>query len=124
GGLLSIYELQSIEGFDLITIYKLLPFVTVLDAGLHTDRRSFLERLSDEENNYLLVRYDRTLQAKKGYLPPTIKSNGEETSHYEGSPDKFLVRYRVAHTRDFSLGFTLEKDQGEEFTFDKKTHRY
>jgi hypothetical protein len=31
--LLSVYELQSIEGFDLITIYKLMPFVTVYDSG-------------------------------------------------------------------------------------------
>jgi hypothetical protein len=124
GGLLSIYELQSIEGFDLITINKLTPFVTVYDAGLQSDRRSILERIADEENNYLLMRYDRTLQTKQGYRTPTIKSNGEENSHYEGSPDKLLIRYRVAHTRDFSLGFTLEKDAGEQITFDKDTHRY
>ncbi len=124
GGLLSIYELQTIEGFDLITINKLLPFVTVVEMGLHTDRRSLWERIRTEENNYLLVRYDRTLQTKKGYLPPSIKSNGQETSHYKGSPNKLLMRYRVAHTRDFSLGFTLEQDAGEQFIFDRKTHRY
>src|SRR5688572_3367852 len=124
GGLLSIYELQTIEGFDLITINKLLPFVTVTEMGLHTDRRPLLKRILAEENNYFLARYDRTLQTKKGFMLPTIKSNGQETSHYEGSPNKLLMRYRVAHTRDFSLGFTLEQDAGEDFTFDSKTHRY
>src|SRR6187551_3579300 len=62
GGLLSIYELQTIEGFDLITINKLLPFVTVTEMGLHTDRRPLLQRISVEENNYFLIRYERTLQ--------------------------------------------------------------
>ncbi|MFC5271496.1 ComEA family DNA-binding protein [Adhaeribacter terreus] len=124
GGLLSIYELQTIEGFDLITINKLLPFVTVQEMGLQADRRPIWERIRAEDNNYLLVRYERSLQEKKGYLQPTIKSNGQETSHYKGSPDKLLMRYRVAHTRDFSLGFTLEKDAGEQFIFDDKTHRY
>lgn len=124
GGLLSIYELQSIEGFDLITINKLLPFVTVQEMGLAADRRPLLERILAEENNYLLIRYERTLQTKRGFRTPTIKSNGQETSHYEGSPNKILARYRVAHTRDFSLGFTLEQDAGEQFIFDSKTHRY
>src|SRR6478752_4729532 len=91
GGLLSIYELQAIEGFDLITINKLLPFVTVTEMGLHTDRRPLLERILTEENNYFLTRFDRTLQTKKGFLPPTIKSNGQENSHYEGSPNKLLM---------------------------------
>ena len=124
GGLLSIYELQTIEGLDLITINKLLPFVTVTEMGLHTDRRPLLQRILAEENNYFLLRYERTLQTKRGFQTPTIKSNGQETSHYEGSPNKLLARYRVAHTRDFSLGFTLEQDAGEDFTFDAKTYRY
>src|SRR5688572_21637628 len=86
GGLLSIYELQTIEGFDLNTINKLLPFVTVQEMGLATDRRPLLQRILTEENNYLLLRYERVLQTKKGFRTPTLKSNGQENSHYEGSP--------------------------------------
>lgn len=125
GGLLSIYELQSIEGFDLITIYKLVPFVSVYDAGLQADRRSLWARMRDEENNYLLVRYERGLQDKKGFLTPkTDSATGKTNSHYLGSPDKVLLRYRISHTRDFSFGFTAEKDAGEQFIFDKQTRRY
>jgi len=55
GKLLSIYELQSIEHFDLPTIYRILPFVKV-DVSETADTRPIWTRILEEDNNYLLLR--------------------------------------------------------------------
>ncbi|HNP19299.1 MAG TPA: helix-hairpin-helix domain-containing protein [Fulvivirga sp.] len=120
GDLLSIYELQNIPEFDLYTIYQLMPFVIVRDQGLNSDNRPILSRILNEKNNYLLLRYERTLEDKKGYLT----DENSNTSRYLGSPNKIYSRFRISHIRDFSIGFTAEKDAGEELIWDKKTNRY
>jgi len=124
GDLLSIYELQAIPEFDQSTIYKLLPFVTVRDEGLSADNRPLLQRIFSEENNYLLLRYERTLEEKKGYTTPVVEPDEEPPSRYVGSSGKHYARFRISHTRDFSMGFTVEKDAGEEYTWDPETSRY
>lgn len=60
GSLLSVYELQAIPGFDMTTIYKIISFVKVDDVN----GGQLLKRILSEENNYLIVRYDRTLETK------------------------------------------------------------
>ncbi|MEQ8880790.1 MAG: helix-hairpin-helix domain-containing protein, partial [Cyclobacteriaceae bacterium] len=105
GPLISIYELQSIPSLSPEIIRDLLPFVTV--RARH-DSRSLWERIRAEENNYLLLRHFRTLQSKKGY-------QSDQNDPYLGDPNYFYARYRVSRTNDFSLGFTLEKDAGEQF---------
>ncbi|MFD2248288.1 helix-hairpin-helix domain-containing protein [Pontibacter ruber] len=122
GKLLSIYELQAIPDFDLLTIYKLVYFVRVADAGLNADQRPLLQRIVGEDNNALLLRYERTLQQRQGHAP--LDSSSRSASRYLGSPDKLYLRYRVSHTRDYSFGVTAEKDAGEAFAFDKATRRY
>jgi hypothetical protein len=120
GDLLSIYELQSIQNFDLATIHKLLPFVKVQHSDAALSPRSLWQKIRQEENHYLLLRYERTLETKQGYLP--LENQG--SARYAGSPDKFYARYRIAHTNDFSLGFTVEKDAGEQVIWDSKSRRY
>lgn len=122
GKLLSIYELQAIPSFDIPTIRRLLPFVTVREAGNAQDNRSVFERILKEKNNFLIFRYDRTLQQKQGFRisPTDTTSSGEPRSRYLGSPDKLYMRYRIAHTNDFSLGFVAEKDQGEQLVWPPK----
>jgi len=109
GNLLSIYELQAIEGFDLSLIQELLPFVTVRESV--TDNRPLLTRIFNEPNNYLLLRYTRNIEQQRGYLPET-------TNGYGGSQDKLYGRFRVSHRNDFSAGFTFEKDPGEVVGFE------
>ncbi|MGB0523061.1 MAG: ComEA family DNA-binding protein [Flammeovirgaceae bacterium] len=131
GKLVSIYELQAIAAFDQETIYKLLPFVTVRDVGLNADSRSLFQRIRDEENQFLLIRYQRTMEEREGFRRfispldfPFEDYATEVPNYYLGSPDAWYVRYRLSHSQDFSLGFTLEKDAGEEIVFDRNTRRY
>ncbi len=107
GKLVSIYELQSIPTFDLGTIYKLLPFVVVKAEGLTLNA---MNDALEGDKQYLLVRYSQLLETKKGFTPPTSTSK----VRYEGSPLKLYARYKWFSSKDFSVGFTLEKDEGEQ----------
>ncbi|NVO86091.1 helix-hairpin-helix domain-containing protein [Hymenobacter terrestris] len=124
GPLLSFYELQSVEGFDLRTIYRIAPFVAVLTTDPNAVRGNLWQRIAREENNALFLRYERTVQGRPGYGPADTTSTGRPATRYLGSPDKLLLRYRVSRSRDFSLGFTAEKDAGEQLIWSPKTQRY
>ena len=123
GDLLSVYELQSIEGYDLRTINRILPFVGVQASGRNSARGTLWQRIAREDNNALYLRYERVLQQRQGYTPPTIYQ-GQPTTRYLGSADKMLIRYRVSHTKDFSVGFSLEKDAGEPLVWNPKNGQF
>lgn len=107
GNLLSVHELQSVPGFDLPTIRKLLPFVTVTDP-LAVVGKPLIRRMLEEKNNYLLTRYERTVEQKTGFSNAMARD-----AQFAGSPDKLYVRFRTSRPGDFSMGFTTEKDAGE-----------
>ncbi|MCE7996774.1 MAG: helix-hairpin-helix domain-containing protein [Roseivirga sp.] len=119
GKLLTLFELQLIDGFDNATIQRLIPFVTVDPNDAVADERPLLKRILEERNNYFITRYERVLEDRRGYTPP----ENPDDSRYAGSPDKLYLRYRVSKSQDFSLGFTTEKDPGEALTFDGTTKR-
>jgi len=108
GALRSIYELQSIRGFDINTIRIIQPFVTVQAAGLLEDFS--WKNILKEGSSDLFLRYRRTLQEQKGYLPDEVSG---EAADFLGSPDYLYSRYRFTYRKNISAGFTLEKDAGE-----------
>ncbi len=59
----------------------------------------------------LIIRYDRTLETKKGYSPATSSGSGT-SQQYLGTPDRLYTRYRMSHSRDFSLGLPSKKMPG------------
>ncbi len=124
GKLLSIYELQAVPGFDLSTIARLLPFVGVQDNGIASDNRPLWQRLATEPNHVLLLRYDQSLEQKRGFLPPDTARDDSLSQRYIGSAGRWYARYRINHPGDFSLGFTLEKDAGEQTVWQPATRRY
>jgi hypothetical protein len=111
GFLLSIYELQTIPGLDIVTIRKMIPFVRVYDH--QSDIRNVFRRLLTEKNNYLIARYERTLESQKGFSDTT-------ENKFTGSADKMYLRFRVSRPHDFSVGFSAEKDAGERLMWDPK----
>jgi hypothetical protein len=117
GQLYSIYELQVIPEFDLVTIKKLQPFIRITDAQNEIDHALF-HRMFLEENNYFLTRYERTIERKEGF------NLSDPLRKFEGSEDKLYLRYRSAKANDFSIGFTVEKDAGEKMLWSTKTQRY
>lgn len=118
GRLLSIYELQTMSTFDSATFHKIVPFVTVLDPASAVNR-SLLGRIKREGDHYFLIRYERTLEDKKGFTSESTADN-----RFKGSPDKYYLRFRSSRPGDFSFGFTAEKDAGEVMQWNPQKNYY
>lgn len=123
GPFISLYELQAVPGFDLITINNLLPFLTLGNAYAQ-NTQSFWQRVKSEEQAYLLMRHRRVWETRNGFTPADTSATGKISSRYLGDPNDLYLRFRIQHARDFSLGFTFDKDAGEQFIWDRKTARY
>ncbi|MDA9563783.1 helix-hairpin-helix domain-containing protein [Flavobacteriales bacterium] len=114
GKLMTIYELQAITGFDLDIIQAILPFVKV-NANLDSPNISITDMVTNG-NHELFIRYTRVLEEMEGYSPiedSLLQQNPNK--RYLGNPDKLYMRYRFKFGTNVSIGFTGEKDPGEEF---------
>ena len=104
GKLIDLLELQSVPLFDVKTIGRLLPFVTLnTSQPFRIDQVGMLRKQAEQE---LLLRYGRVLEHQKGYA--TLPG-----SHYEGNPGKALFKYRLQIKDLLSASFVAEKDAGE-----------
>ncbi|MCO6479012.1 MAG: helix-hairpin-helix domain-containing protein, partial [Phaeodactylibacter sp.] len=110
GDLISLYELQAVPSFDLLTIRRILPYVTV-NAGLD-DYQLSIPRMMAEGQNELYLRWSRFLEEQEGYTP---LEEGQTAQRYLGSPYQFYLRYKHSFSNKLSYGVTAEKDRGEEF---------
>lgn len=119
GKLLSIYELQAVPDFDVPTIYRILPFVT-----LSGDTNAFWKKLSNPTDHYLLIRMERLIEQKRGFTDKAPVSRNGTVQRFEGSPLQWYARYRYSKSRNFSVGFTVEKDEGEAFRWMPSQYRY
>ena len=118
GPFISTLELQAVPGWSETTIGRFLPFVTLRDPTSQINR-SLFQRMSHETNNYLVLKYERTLETKRGFQPST-----DSAHRYLGSPDKYYLRYRVTRSNDFSFGVTAEKDPGEPMGWNPDRQQY
>ncbi|MBX2894686.1 MAG: helix-hairpin-helix domain-containing protein [Cyclobacteriaceae bacterium] len=118
GPFISLYELQSIPQVDKQTFERLIQFVTITDQQSMLNR-SLLQRILSEQNNYLLLRFDRTLEEKSGY-----STSATTASRYRGSAERLYTRFRVSRPGDFSIGFTAEKDAGEKIEWAPDRKQY
>lgn len=117
GKFLDVHELQVVPGFDLEVIANLLPFVRI--TGAINGESSILQRIFSNGNGYIVSRYERTLERKKGFIP--AQPGGPE---FTGSEDKLYLRFRSAQPGHYSMGFTGEKDAGERMSWGPSQHRW
>jgi len=123
GKLITIYELQSVDGFDLQTIQKILPYIRVAD-NFNSPHFS-LKEMCQNGQNIVLLRYGQILEKQKGFT--AIDSSGlykSRNSRYIGSPQKMYARYRFTYGTNVSWGITAEKDQGELLFKNKQNFKY
>ena len=108
GPLLSVHELQAVPGWDIETIYKLLPYVTVgREESLYS---SLKERWKGGDASFI-IRASQVVEKSKGYEKPSKP----DASCYLGSAQKIFIRYAYNYKQLLSYGFTGEKDAGEPF---------
>ena len=108
GKLISLYELQAVPGWDLLTIQKIRPFISVSDNEALFD--DIGKRLQNGDHT-LLFRVSQTLEKSKGYL----QDAGTSRSFYRGSPQRLFARYKYVYKNLLQYGILAEKDAGEEF---------
>ncbi|HPQ59537.1 MAG TPA: helix-hairpin-helix domain-containing protein, partial [Flavobacteriales bacterium] len=136
GRMLSLYELQTINGFDPATIALIRPFVTVReDAGRSSASLKEILKNGDHE---LWVRSIYGLEKRRGFAwengglgrdyydpdgdplpdyddPAVLDSLRRNNRLYLGPSYKLYTRYRFRYRQNISFGITAEKDEGEEF---------
>ena len=105
GNLIDIHELQAIPGWNLITINKILPFITVGNA---LSVKENLRSRFDNGSSSILFRISRVLEKSKGY-------NTSLNTHYLGDRNHVMLRYRYQYKDLLYFGMTSDKDAGEQF---------
>ena len=114
GKLMTLVELQTVEAFDAETIQRILPFVKVT-TNVDDAQLSFKKLIKNGENQ-LFIRYVDVLEPKKGYrIAVDSALLASPNSRYKGNDMKLYTRYRYKYGNHLSVGFTAEKDAGEEF---------
>lgn len=106
--LISIYELQAIPSFDMITIYNILPFVKV--SGVIEDFHVPLKKLLFKGQHQIFMRYSQQFPLKEGF-----REDEDGNTKFEGDPTKLYFRYKYDFGNKISYGITAEKDAGESF---------
>jgi Helix-hairpin-helix motif len=105
GSFLSLYELQAIPSFTQKTINEILPFIAL-------PNRFEIGKLQPA-NLFFIIRTDQTLEEQKGYSEPEIYQ-GKPSQRYMGGKQRVYTRLKVQTAKNFSAGFTAEKDAGEQ----------
>lgn len=106
GKFIHIYELQAIPAWNIATIKKILPFITI--TGPLKLKEEAGKRFSDGEHS-LLLRLSQVLEKSKGFDPSSTGSK------YLGSPQRIFVRYRYTYKNLLQFGLVADKDAGEQF---------
>lgn len=105
GKLISVYELQAVPLWDIQTIEKILPYVTISAAV--SVQEELRKRFHGGEQSVLL-RFSQVLERSVAY-------KDSSSSSYKGSPQKILFRYRYAYKNLMQFGLVADKDAGEQF---------
>lgn len=113
GKFISIYELQSLQYWDMATIRLVLPFVRVDDKldQLHIGLKEALKHGKFEA----YLRYQTILEPKEGYATVSDSILESSNSYYHGNEHRYYARLRFSYRTNMSIGITAEKDPGEEF---------
>jgi len=103
GRLVSLYELQAVPYWDLQTIRRIWPYLT-----LGNDVKGGMRERWKKAAQSIGLRAARVLEAAKGYRDTSGKG-------YTGDRNYIQLRYRAQYGQLFYLGLTAEKDAGEPF---------
>jgi len=117
GPFISLFELQAIPGFDLGTIRKIRPLMT-----LNVSEQSLRQAFKNPSHHYLMLRSRKYLETEKGHTP--VEEGSRSVTRYAGSPYQFFGRYRYSRANIYSFGITSEKDPGEEFRWQPNRQIY
>lgn len=108
GPFYSILELQGIRSFDIATIRRIRPFISV--AGTGEDHVFDLNNIRQQGTSRLIFKWKRILEDRQGF-----EQKDGEAADYLGDPNHLFLRYKFDYGQIFKVGITAEKDPGEQF---------
>ena len=109
GTIYSPHELLSVEGFDSLTVARILPYIRIDDHSQKNETN--FKNIFRYGKGEFIFRYGQVLQKQKGY----IRNDDAASGIYLGSPQSYLFRVKYSFSDKLTLGFTGEKDPGEQF---------
>lgn len=107
----SIYELLIIEGIDRTDIRRMLPFITLTNPKIDTEKIKFKSIIKYGKNEISSL-FESTIEDKEGY------KKDMESSGYSGNKLHQVIKYRFNYKDNYYLNITSEKDAGEQFWAD------
>ncbi len=108
GKLLDIYELQAVPGWDVNSIQKIRPYISV---SMQVSVTAALGQRLRGGDHSVLIRVAQVPEKSKGYLLDSSVAK----NFYPGSPQKILFRYKYVYKNLLQYGILGEKDAGEQF---------
>lgn len=108
GKLVSVYELQAVPGWDIESINRTKPFITV--AGSTSLGEEAGRRFRDGDHS-LLLRVAQVFEKSVGYIP----KDDTTAPKYLGSQQRIFMRYKYVYKNLLQFGIVGDKDAGEQF---------
>ncbi len=105
GPMVSVYELNAVEGFSYDDVRRLQPLLLV---DFVNKKKNFFKNFFRKSKNSLLLRYGQVLEKQAGY-------EKSQDKHYFGSPFRLAFKYQFSSQDKFVLAVSGEKDAGEQF---------
>jgi hypothetical protein len=105
GDFMSIYELQAIPNWNILTIQRVLPFVDVKEKVFTSEN---IKNMVANGNHIIALKWKNVVQQRAGFDP-------ESSPEYLGDPSHLYLRYRYNFNNKLRWGLTAEKDAGEPF---------
>ncbi len=105
GPLVSIYELQAIPQWNILTIRRVLPYVSV-----NSNRINFIKfkDMATSGDHTVFLKLKRVIEDRAGFIEGV-------NPEYLGDPNHLTIRYRYNYGNKLRWGLTAEKDAGEQF---------
>jgi hypothetical protein len=98
----SIYELQTIPHWDMALLRQIQVFLVCQQPSKKWYH-------PDQSRQQVLLRWEQSLEQKKGFSPPDARSK----TRYEGEAWSQFLRYRGQFNSHIRVGLLFQKDSGE-----------
>ena len=105
GEMVSVWELNAVEGFSYEEVQRLSSLVTV---EAMQKQRNFFKNFFNKSKSSFLLRYGQVLERQAGYDKTLDK-------HYLGTPMRLAFKYQFNSQDKLLLAVSGEKDAGEQF---------
>lgn len=123
GGMLTIYELQLIDGYTIDVIKKLLPFVKVEEVKEREKVK--IHNVLKYGMHKIIPQAQFIIQTQEAYKPVHDTILAESPNKvFQGDRMKYLLRYRFNYKSKVFAGITMEKDAGEKFAFNNNYYGF